>query len=63
MLEGAVGPVFVVVLDVVDDEPFELASIPDDGPVEELATQGADPTFGEGVGDRRPHIQGQIGLG
>ena len=44
---GAVG---VVVVEVVDDESMELALVPDDGAVEELAAQGADPTFREGVG-------------
>ena len=43
------GPVRVVVIDVVDDEPLELAAVPDDGAVEELASQGADPAFGERV--------------
>ena len=43
------GPVRVVVVDVVDDEPFELPLVPDDGAVEELASKGADPAFGERV--------------
>ena len=43
------GPVRVVVIDVVDDEPFELPLVPDDGAVEELALKGADPVFGERV--------------
>ena len=43
------GPVRVVVVDVVDDEPFELPLVPDDGAVEELASKGADPAFGECV--------------
>ena len=46
------GPVFVVVPDVVDDESFELVLVPDDGAVEELSAQGADPAFGECVRDR-----------
>ena len=37
-------------IDVVDDEPLELALVPDDGAVEELSAQGGDPTFGERVG-------------
>ena len=41
------GPARVVVIDVVDDEPLELAAVPDDGAVEELASKGADPAFGE----------------
>ncbi len=44
------GPVGVVVIDVVDDEAFELALVPDDGSVEQLASQGPDPSLGEGVG-------------
>jgi hypothetical protein len=38
LLEGSVWPVLVVVSDVVDDESFELAVVPDDGAVEELAS-------------------------
>ena len=37
-------------LDVVEDEAFELALVPDDGPVEQLAAQSPDPSLGEGVG-------------
>ena len=44
------GPVGVVVVDVVGDEVFELALVPDDGAVKKLSAQGADPTFGERVG-------------
>ena len=36
-------------VDVVDDEPSELGLIPNDGAVEELASQTADPAFREGV--------------
>ncbi len=50
LVESAVGPVGVVVLDVVDDQAFELVLVPDDGPVEELSADGSDPPFGEGVG-------------
>ena len=39
-------------IDVVDDESFELALVPDDGPVEELSAQGSDPALSEGVGYR-----------
>ena len=48
---GAVG---VVVVEVVDDEAVELALVPDEGAVEQLAAKGADPAFGEGVGHRGP---------
>ena len=40
----------VVVVDVVDHEPLELALVPDDGAVKELSSQGAHPAFGERVG-------------
>lgn len=53
LVEGAVRPVAVVVVDVVDDEAFELGLVPDDGSVEEFAAEGADPAFGEAVGDWR----------
>ena len=36
-------------IDVVDDKPVELAAVPDDGAVEEFASKGADPAFGERV--------------
>ena len=42
----------VVVLDAVGDESVELLLVPDDGAVEKLSAQGADPTFGEGAGHR-----------
>ena len=43
----------VVVADVVDDEPFELLLVPDDGAVEEFSADGSDPAFGECVSHRR----------
>ena len=46
------GSVGVVVVDVVDDEVFELALVPDDGAVEEVSADGSDPAFGERVGNR-----------
>jgi hypothetical protein len=52
LLKGAVWPVGVVVLDVVDHEPFELPPVPDDGAVEQL---GADPALGERVRHRGPY--------
>jgi len=48
-----VGSVGVVVVDVVDHEPLDLALVPDDGSVEELAADGSDPAFGERVGHWR----------
>ena len=50
LIERAVGPVGVVVVDAVDHEPLELVLVPDDGAVKEFAAQGGDPAFGEGVG-------------
>ena len=50
LVERTVGPVDVVMVDVVDHEPLELALVPDDGAVKELSSQGADPAFGERVG-------------
>ena len=39
----------VVVTDVANDESVELAPVPDYGVVEEFASQGAAPAFGERV--------------
>ena len=49
LVERTVGPVRVVMIDVVDDKPLELTTVPDDAAVEELASKGADPAFGERV--------------
>jgi hypothetical protein len=54
LFEGSVGAVGVVVVEVADDEAVELSLVPDEGAVEQLAAQGADPTLGERVGDRGP---------
>ena len=53
MDEGPVGAVTVVVVEVVVEEPAELAFVPDDGAVEELMAQGPHPAFGVGIGHRR----------
>ena len=53
LVEGSVGAVGVVVVEVVDDEAVELSLVPDEGAVEELAAQGLDPAFSERVGHRR----------
>ncbi len=58
LVEGSVGAVGVVVVEVVDDESVELALVPDEGAVDELAAQGADPAFGEGVGHWCAHVWG-----
>ncbi|MCP3937357.1 MAG: hypothetical protein GY708_18545 [Actinomycetia bacterium] len=39
----------VVVSDVVDDEAFGLSTVPDDGAIEQFASDRADPLFGERV--------------
>ncbi len=46
-------PALAVMLDVAGHEAFELASVPDDGAIEELPPDRTDPAFSEGVGDRR----------
>lgn len=52
LLERAVRPVLVVVVDVVGHEPFELVLVPDEGAVEKFAADGPDPALGVGVSDR-----------
>ena len=47
------GPVSVVVVEVVDGEAFKLTSVPDDGAVEKLPAHGADPALSERVGRGR----------
>jgi len=49
-----VGSVSVGVVDVVDDEPFELTAVPDDRPVEQFTAQRADPALSERIRDRSP---------
>ena len=52
LIERPVGPVAVdvVVVDVVDGEPVELATVADDGAIKEFSAEGGDPTFRERVG-------------
>ena len=50
LAERLVGSVLVVVGDVVDEEAFELLTVPDDCSVEEFAADGSDPAFWVGVG-------------
>lgn len=50
----AQGPVRAVV-DVVDDDSLELSTVLDEGAIEELATQPADPALGERVRDGASH--------
>ena len=42
----------VVVVDVSDNEPFELVLVPDEGAVEKFASDGSDPPFRERIGNR-----------
>jgi len=53
-LERSVGSVSVVVVDVDPQDALKLSSPSDEEPVEALATDGADPAFGERVRVRRP---------
>jgi hypothetical protein len=53
--EAAMGPLLVVVLEVVDEDPAEVALVVDEDPVEALAADRADDAFGVGVRDRRAH--------
>ena len=47
LVEAAVGPMFVVVVDVVGHEAFELVLVPDDGAVEQFPAYGSDPVGAE----------------
>jgi hypothetical protein len=44
-----------VLVDVADDEAFELASVPDDRAIEEFSPDRSDPPLGERVRDRGAH--------
>ena len=50
LVEAAVGSVLVVMLEVLNEQAPELAFVPDDGAVEELLADGANPPLGERVG-------------
>ena len=52
LAEASVGPVRVVMLDVLVQVLCELGAVPDEGAVEEFATHGADPAFRVRVRDR-----------
>jgi hypothetical protein len=52
LVEGAVGAVGLVVLDVLLEEPVELSLVPNEGAVKELVADRPHPSFGEGVGLR-----------
>ncbi len=51
------GPVGVVVVDLVGHELLELAPVPDDGAIGELAADRSDPSFSEGVGNWSAHAR------
>src|SRR2546430_498868 len=51
--EAAVGPVRVVVLDVLVEEMLHMLVVPDEGAVAQFAACGADPAFRVRVRDRR----------
>ena len=44
LVQGAVGAMGVVVVDVLDDQRSELVFIPDQGPVQEFVANGANST-------------------
>lgn len=52
--ERSVWALVVVVVDVGAHDPLELAAVDGQEPVEAFASDGADPSFGEGVGVGRP---------
>jgi len=54
LADSTVGPVGVVVLDVLDEQGSKLVFVPDDGPVEEFVTESPDPPLRERVRLRRP---------
>ena len=53
--ETAVGPVDVVMADVLVQHGLELAPADDQDPVEALPSEGADPAFADRVGHGCPH--------
>ncbi len=50
LVDAAVGPVVVAVVEVLDEELAELAFVPDQGAVEQFGSGGAHEPFGGGVG-------------
>jgi hypothetical protein len=53
VLRGTVGAVFVEVRRVLGQDVFEVAPVEDQYLVEQLAAEGADPSFGDRVVPRR----------
>jgi len=56
LAERPVGPVRVVVFDVLGEDCFEVTPSEDEHPVEALAPDGADHALADGV---RPRLSGQ----
>ena len=54
LVDTAMGPLGVVVLDVFLEEASELVFVPDDGPVQEFVAQSPYPSFGVSVCLGRP---------
>jgi hypothetical protein len=52
LVEAAVGPVAVVMLDVLTKKFREVSAVPDEGAIAELAAYRSDPPFRVGVRDR-----------
>jgi len=48
-VQGAVRPLLIVVDLIVVQDPSQMGLVPDEGPVQLLATASADPAFGDGV--------------
>ena len=49
LVDPAMWPVVVVVIDVLDEQRVQLVFVPDDRPIEQLVPQRSDPSFGESV--------------
>jgi hypothetical protein len=51
-VDASVRPRDVVVAEVLGEDPLEVATTPDQGPVQALGPDRSDPSFGVGVGRR-----------
>lgn len=54
LVQRAVGPMLVVVVDVLAEQSAELALVPDDRPVQQFVAHGAHPPLRERVGSSAP---------
>jgi hypothetical protein len=62
LLEGAVRAVVVKVRHVLGQHCREMPVVEDQDPVQQFTADGADPSFGDGVGPRRQlHLIPTIG--